>query len=207
MDALLQDAWGYTVRENETRHLMDNEYLAFYLLSHMKHHFLKGGCGVRAFMDIYLLFRAVAINKERFLALCAQGGIEKLAKEALALSECWFADKEPAPLTAKMGEYILNGGVYGTTENKVLLQQAKSGNRFKYVMSRIWLPYKWLKYSYPSLEGKRWLTFFYQIRRWFSIIFRRKKVKKGLKEVSVSQQIDKAQHEATKKLLRDLELD
>lgn len=206
IDALLKKPWEHTVTNDNLCHLMTNEYLLFYLLSHMKHHLLKGGCGVRSFLDVYLLLRFVAIDRERLAKLCEAGGIAKFLEQAIALGEYWFADKTPAPLTEKLGEYVLNGGVYGSTENKVMLQQAKSGSRFKYILSRIWLPYKWLKYTYPSLEGKRWLTFFYQIRRWFSVVFKRKKIKKGLNEVTLSQQMDKRQYEETKKLMQELEL-
>ncbi|MBE5747108.1 MAG: hypothetical protein E7352_02905 [Clostridiales bacterium] len=206
LDGLLANAWGHTATNDNLCHLMTNEYLLFYLLAHMKHHFMKGGCGVRPFIDLYLLTRFVEIDRAVFADFCEQGGVSKLAEECLALSQYWFGEGAGTALTEKLSEYILTGGVYGSTENKVMLQQAKSGGRFKYILSRIWLPYQWLKYSYPSLEGKRWLTFFYQIRRWCSIIFKRKKVKKGLNEMSLSQQIDKRQQEETKKLLQALEL-
>ena len=62
------------------------------------------------------------------------------------------------------------GGVYGSTDNRVALQQKKKGGRIGYVLSRIFIPYAKLKRYYPVLEKHRWLMPFMQIRRWFMLL-------------------------------------
>ena len=206
MDVLLEVVWD-NVHSNKKSmmHLMQAPYMIFYLFAHMKHHFLKGGCGVRAFLDIYLLLDRSKLNYSGFEELCEKGGILKFARESINLAFAWFSKEESKEFNEVMHDFILTGGVYGQVENKVLLQQAKKGNRFKYLCSRIWLPYKWLKYSYPSLEGKRWLTFFYQIRRWFSIIVH-KRVGKGVNELKASKIIEKDESIAFAEFIKELEL-
>lgn len=62
------------------------------------------------------------------------------------------------------------GGVYGSTDNRVALQQKKKGGRIGYVLSRIFIPYAKLKRYYPVLEKHRWLMPLMQIRRWFMLL-------------------------------------
>ena len=62
------------------------------------------------------------------------------------------------------------GGVYGSTDNRVALQQNKKGGRIGYVLSRIFIPYAKLKRYYPVLEKHRWLMPLMQIRRWFMLL-------------------------------------
>ena len=204
MDALLSQVWDNLVsNESSTMHLMTAPYLMFYLFAHMKHHFLKGGCGVRSFLDIFILLNKSKEDFSGFEEFCEKAGILKFAKESIALANAWFSYSEEYNST--MSEFVLNGGIYGKIDNKVLLQQTKKGSKFKYILSRIWLPYEWLKYSYPSLEGKRWLTFFYQVHRWWTIITQ-KKVKTGLNELKASNNVDKEKSEELAKLIEHLEL-
>ena len=206
IDGLLGAVWDNVYAgENQMMNLMNAPYLIFYLFAHMKHHFLKGGCGVRSFLDIYLLLNSSKLNCGGFEELCKKGGTLKFAQESIALANAWFAGSEPKVFNEMMEDFILNGGVYGQIENKVMLQQAKRGGRWKYLCSRIWLPYEWLKYSYSSLEGRRWLTFFYQIRRWFSIITQ-KRVGKGVNELKASKNIERAETIAFAELIKELEL-
>ncbi len=205
MDILLENVWRnvYT-NDGSMMHLMNFPYLMFYLFAHMKHHFLKGGCGVRSFLDIYILLNRVQLSCRGFEELCKEAGILKFAQESIALANSWFSNGE-FKYNELMGEFILTGGVYGQVENKVMLQQTKKGGKIKYLISRIWLPYEWLKYSYPSLEGRRRLTPFYQLHRWWSIIAQ-KRVGRGVSELKASRDIKEEKCLAYAKLIKDLDL-
>ena len=74
-------------------------------------------------------------------------------------------------MSKQMEAYILRGGVYGNNENRITVQQQKKGGRFKYVLSKIFIPYDVIKFHYPILQKHRWLTPFMEVRRWCKLIF------------------------------------
>jgi hypothetical protein len=67
------------------------------------------------------------------------------------------------------------------------------------------MPYGNLKTKYPILKEHKWLTPFYQVRRWGEAVFERK-IKKGVRELKVNANITKEDSEKTKKLLTQLGL-
>ena len=106
----------------------------------------------------------------RLDGLLSQGGLLKFTNASRTLSEVWFGGKEPDELSLQMQEFLLRGGVYGSTDNRVALLQKKKGGRIGYVLSRIFIPYAKLKRYYPVLEKHRWLMPLMQIRRWFMLL-------------------------------------
>ena len=61
--------------------------------------------------------------------------------------------------------------MYGTTQNRVAVQQVKKGGKFRYLLSRVFVSYKELAIKYPSLEKNKWLFPFYQVYRWLDLLF------------------------------------
>ena len=57
MDRLLSRVWEFCapVSEDSYEYHQSPEYFMFHQISHMATHFLCGGCGVRPFVDLYLL--------------------------------------------------------------------------------------------------------------------------------------------------------
>ena len=104
-----------------------------------------------------------------------------------------------------MQEYILQGGVYGTMENRVAVNQSKKGGKLRYMLGRIFVSTDHLTYSYPSLRGRKWLSPIYQVRRWFEIIFCGR-LKSSVHELRTSGGISKDRETATKALLDEMGL-
>ena len=173
MKSVLRSVWDRASAVDGTSEFtLSDEMFYYYHIAHMAKHFVStGGCGIRPFVDIWVLNHRISFDRERRNALLSEGGLRTFAKEAEALSEVWFGDGEHTDVTQQMQNYVLCGGVYGTTENRVAVQQVKRGGKFRYALSRIWLPYDTLKFHYPSLDGKRALLPFYEMRRWCKLIF------------------------------------
>ena len=197
----------------------------FYHIAHMAKHFEVGGCGIRPFLDLWLLDRCAQGDRETTppgpagqpphkcggqgrtvedagpykegriatgasaLAMtqegrgeilrCAQddgenaadalleeGGLLTFARAARKLSRVWFSGDASDELSEKLQAFLLHGGVYGSTDNRVALQQESRGGRLGYLRSRVFAPYEKLKSYYPVLEKHRWLTPLMQLRRW-----------------------------------------
>ena len=108
------------------------------------------------------------------------------------LSDVWFGGREADEITLQMQNFILHGGVYGSTDNRVAIQQKKKGGRFGYVLSRMFIPYAKLKRYYPVLEKHRWLMPIMQIRRWFMLL-KPDVARMAKKEMAVNKKIERTE--------------
>ena len=173
IDKLLSKAWEHTVfcGEGTTKKKFTPEYFVFHHIAHMSYHILGGGCGIRPFLDLFFINSKMEYDRDRVLSLCRECSLEKLFCTAEEISHVWFGDMEHTPLTARLEEYILDGGVYGTKETHVESAQARKGGKGKYVFSRLFMPYKKLKTKYKILEKHPVLTPVYQVVRWGEMLF------------------------------------
>ncbi|MBR2327683.1 MAG: nucleotidyltransferase family protein [Clostridia bacterium] len=169
---VLHSVWDNAVLRKNSNcwYEMTDAYFYFYHIAHMAKHFENGGCGIRSFIDLWLLEKTDSAEKSSRDKLLKKGNLLTFANASRSLCEVWFGGKEHDDLTLKMQDFILHGGVYGSSENRVALQQSKKGGRLGYLFSRIFIPYAKLKRYYPILEKHRWLTPFMQIRRWFMLL-------------------------------------
>lgn len=151
---------------------MPDEMFYFYHIAHMAKHFVEtGGCGIRPFLDIWVLNHRIDFDREKRDKLLSDGGLGVFAKQAELLSEVWFGNAEHTEITKQMEGYILRGGVYGTNTNRVVVQQQKKGGKVRYVLSKIFIPYDVIKFHYPILQKHKWLTPIMEVRRWGKLIF------------------------------------
>ncbi len=168
---LLSTVWDNVLLKPGCRYqyLIKDEFFYFYHIAHMAKHFEVGGCGVRSFVDLMLLEKTEHSEEKRNIIL-KKGGLLKFAENARLLSEVWFNGAKPTELILKMQDYILRGGVYGSSENRVAVAQAQKGGKKGYFLSRVFAPTEKLKRLYPILERQPWLMPFMQVRRWFLLL-------------------------------------
>ena len=57
-----------------------------------KHFVSTGGCGIRPFLDIWVLNHKIDFNREKREKLLSDGGLDVFAKQAELLSEVWFGN-------------------------------------------------------------------------------------------------------------------
>ena len=208
IESVLQSVWEKAVPVAETlEYVLSDEMFYYYHVAHMAKHFVgTGGCGVRPFVDIWALNHRVPFDKEKRNALLAEGGLLTFATEAESLTEVWFGEGVHTDTTRKMQDYLLRGGVYGTTANRVSVQQVRRGGKVRYAISRIWLPYDILKYRYPSISGKHFLLPLYEVRRWLALIFS-DSAKQSMNELKLNSSTTNEGQAQTKEMLSKLEID
>lgn len=170
---------------------MTDAFFYFYHVAHMAKHFETGGCGIRPFLDLWILDHKENVDQTARDQLLVQGGLFQFAGHARRLSQVWFEDDELENLLLQLQEFILHGGLYGSVDNRVALQQTKTGGKWGYILSRIFIPYAKLKRYYPILEKHPWLTPVMQIRRWF-MLFRPDVMKRTKREIKVNRNLDKS---------------
>ncbi len=113
---------------------LSDDMIYFYHITHMVKHFFHGGCGIRPFIDLWLMNHKTDFDEEKRRKLLERGKLLKFA----ALSEVWFGGGEPTEFTDMLEKYILSGGVYGNTENMVAIQQGQKGGKLSYIIHRLY---------------------------------------------------------------------
>ena len=206
MDGVLLKAWDYALPDQERphRYLQSPEYLVFHQIAHAAYHFIKGGCGVRPLLDLWLLQKKTCYDQEKLWALLKQAELTLFAEKLFLLMEVWFEGKKHSSLTEEMEEYILGAGVYGTVENAVAMGQSAEGGRVRYLLSRIFMPYKDLKERYPVLKKHSLLFPFISVFRWFKILFFKKEL--ALRTVQSSGKLSKERIQRINTLIEELGL-
>ncbi len=183
---ILSKPWEHTKETEQNCREFSDEFLLFYHFSHMAKHFAIGGCGIKPLMDLWVIEHKMKINRNACDSLLLQCGLDKFSSAALSLTDVWFGDKEHTELTLDMQDYIMNAGVYGSLENRIIVSQNKKGGKAKHLFSKIFLTYPQMKIYYPSLGKCPPLFPFYQIRRWFRIAFNRDRAKNAMDHIKTS---------------------
>ncbi len=182
---VLENIWDIvTVRDGYSYfYEMSDEMFYFYHVAHMAKHFENGGCGIRPFIDLWILDGIFGADNKKRNELLEKGELLRFAETARSLSKVWLDKQEHDDITEQTERYILSGGVYGTNKNRVAIQHYKKGGRTRYILYKIFLPYNVIKSQYPILKKHRWLTPFMEVRRWFRLLFKGhfKRVSKDLK--------------------------
>ena len=169
---VLQQVWDNASLCDNSKYCyeMNDSFFYFYHIAHMAKHFETGGCGLRPFLDLWILDHLRDFEQYERDELLAKGGLLRFANVSRNLCQVWFDGKEMDGLSRQIQEFILHGGVYGSADNKVALQQSRKGGRVGYIVSRIFIPFAKLKRYYPILNKHPWLMPFMQVRRWFMLL-------------------------------------
>ncbi len=206
LDRVWED-YSLPVRDKAHERAMTDEMFYLYHIAHMAKHIEAGGCGVRPFLDLWILNHLKRpFEPERRDALLREAQLHTFAKAAEKLSRVWFSGEACDGLSEGLEEYILRSGAYGTVDNKIALRSAKQGGgRRGYILSRIFQPYSYMKKRYPVLQKHKWLLPFYQVRRWLGVLSPAK-LKGSVKELNMTRTISEEKRRKSEELLRQLEL-
>ena len=180
IDVCLKDAMQYAVSTDENRYeqTFTPEFFLFHLVAHIYYHFICGGCGIRPFVDLKLILDKIPYNKAKLRALLSTAKIAVFFEKIVFLSRVWFGDETHNDLSRMLEEYVVGGGLFGSSKNKVLTAQSQSG-KFRSIMNRIFLPYESLCYRFSKARIPQYQIPFYQMARWI-ILLREGSAKRGM---------------------------
>ncbi len=202
---VLETAWENVVPYNELKFgkKMNDEMEFFYHVAHMAKHFVGGGCGIRPFLDLWVLNKNKE-NAEKRLSLLEKGGLKDFYLACEELSNVWFEGREHSELSLKMENYILSGGTYGTISNSAEMKSAKNGGK-KYFFARLFPKRQVLVGQYPVLKKHGYLLPIFWIVRFFKMIFSGRG-KKALKEASAINNLSNEKLKQNQEFLNELGL-
>lgn len=206
LDIVLKDVWknieqydGYEYRES-------SDFFMFHHIAHMAYHFLSGGCGIRPVLDLWVLRQKYKFDETKLLELLNKCNLISFYNHICHLSNVWLGEEQHDETTLMMEQYILKGGVFGTMDNSVVSGIAKhKGNKTKYKLSMVFLPYENMCVIYPSLRKRKILLPFYYIHRIFTKTFS-KKEKRARKRAKAIDNYSQKEAKELAYLLNELEL-
>lgn len=190
---------------SDSEYQMSKELFLLYHIYHMAKHFIHGGCGIKPFIDLWIIKNKVGFDEEKAQKMLQESGLLAFFERSTDLVNVWFEGKEHSEITQEMEDYVLQGGVYGTLEQHIAMSQNKKGGKFRHLMGRIFFPYKSMVIYYPSLKKCPILFPFYQVRRWFRILFCGGR-KAAMNEIKLNQSISEEKKQAAKRLIDELGL-
>ena len=179
---VLDRVWDYSVRKNKdvSEHVLNDEMLFFYHLSHMASHFQNGGCGIRFFCDYYLLLKNKDCDFNKLNEMLRQAGLEKFADCVLRICNMWFEGKNDDGVK-ETAEYIISTGNFGTRKTFLGTKCSQKGT-FRYVLSRIFISHAELCELYPSLKEKKYQAPVFRIKYLGSVFFDRNRFARAAKD-------------------------
>ena len=206
MDGVLELVWEHSrLVDGECGYRQTDEFLMFHQIAHAAYHFTRGGCGLRPMLDIWLLRRSLSLDGEALEALLAPAGLSLFGQAVFALSDVWYSGAPHSELTRQMEDYILGAGIYGSTENRVAMASGLKHSRVKYMLRRIFMPYRELKTYYKVLEKHPILFPFCEVHRWFAILFSKRR-KRALNELKHSASLSAEKKDKVQYLVENLGL-
>ncbi|MBE6769150.1 MAG: hypothetical protein E7548_00145 [Ruminococcaceae bacterium] len=206
IDTLLQKVWDYSEKKENSdfEFRQTNEFLIFHIIAHMYYHFLSGGCGIKAVIDLMLLNEKLTFNKKQVYEMCKQCKIEKFYTEILKLIDIWFKEGKHTELTAFLEQFVFDGGVFGTTLNNTKIKNAYRNGRLSNFMQKVFLRKELMVPLYPILKKHYWLLPFCHAHRVLKKLFGGRGIEKTKKEIAKNKQITSDEIERISFFLKEL---
>ncbi len=202
----LEHVWDYAapIHDGSFCYEMDDAMFYCYHLSHIAKHLRVSGCGLRLFIDLWLLDHLPDIDTEKRRKLLEDGGLVRFAQVASSLAESWMTDRPyQDDIHAELADFVISSNVHGAL--KQVAVNRKHGPLLTFFFG-LFHPYRVLARSYPILRKYPILYPFCTVARWFQIIFREKKGFEKLVIWKKGSKLYKENHSDAKKMMEDLGL-
>ncbi len=177
VNSILNTVWEQSTLDDSSQYgyKMSDSIFLFYHLAHMAKHFFGGGCGIRPFIDLWLLKENGYCNSPQLYELLKSANLTTFYESTMKLIRVWFEGETHSAVSEQMELFILTGGVYGTASNSAAVKAARGETKLRSFFKLMFLPRKSLEVIYPNLRKYPILYPFYQIKRWFRIFNRSKR--------------------------------
>lgn len=202
---ILQCIWNEAVpvRNGSFEYCLSNEMFCFFHIAHMAKHTAVGGCGLRPFLDLWIIDQHMPYDEKELKDLLQAGGWWQYYQAAENLYKAWFCNGKKDVQTQHFEEFILVKDAADLEKNQLIIDQHRKGGKKRYALLKIFLPYDHLKRFYPVLEKHRWLTPVYEAVRWCKLLFCGG-IKRSTEELERNRAVTKNEYAAMNGLLEYL---
>lgn len=191
--------------QGSCRYTMSAEMVILTHIAHMAKHFANGGCGLRPFLDLWLMKEKLTYDRTKLAQMLDSHGLTEFHKAVVGLVDVWFDGKTPNETEMMVQEFLMPAGAYGDLDNRVSVVRSKEKGGALYVIYRIFPPLSILKTVYPVLAKHPCLLPVCWVRRWIRLICTGK-LKKVKMEYDIYHRLDEDEVNKTKDLIQRLQL-
>lgn len=172
-------------------HLYRTDDFFIHVLCHLYKHFTFGGCGLRQYLDIYVMTQKMKLNMDYIRSELKSFGMDGFLDTTLKLNRFFYDGEKPNDELIEIAEFVFNNSTFGNADNRLVLDYDKGhgekrtlwGN-IKYFMERWGLNYSQMKLKYKVLKYLPFLLPFCWIYRLITaLLFRRNVIKASVDDV------------------------
>jgi len=81
----------------------------FHIIAHMSYHFQTGGCGIKPFIDLYLLEQKLDYDKNKLMDFCKRAGVDKFYDCVRQVIDVWFSEAPHTEVTRRIEDSAMSG--------------------------------------------------------------------------------------------------
>ena len=172
-------------------HLYKTDDFFIHVLCHLYKHFTFGGCGLRQYLDIYVMTQKMELDMDYIRSELKSFGMEGFLDTTLKLDRFFFDGEKPDDELIEIAEFVFNNSTFGNAENRLVLDYDKQNGEkrtlwgnIKYFMDRWQLKYSQMIPRYKVLKYLPFLLPFCWIHKLLTaLLFRRNTLKSSFDDV------------------------
>ena len=175
-------------------HLYRNEDFLVHVLAHLYKHFTDGGCGIKQFMDMYVLTKKLELDMDYIHNELEIIGLNGFLETVIRLNAFLFDGEKPDDNLLEIADYVFNCGTFGSVKNNMALEYAQDNEdakkhfglyKMKYFANRWQLSFSGMKKQYPILGKLPFLLPFCYFHKLFKVVFfKRGVIKSQVKDIN-----------------------
>lgn len=180
---------------------MSKEDFYVYNLAHAAKHMKFSGIGIRAFLDMEVIYRKYkdSFDYDYLDAKLTECNLKEFNKNTRLLCEYWFDGKEDVSSAIKtFASYVVSSGWVGTPEQAAATEAAMNAGKtnstmfakMKKCIDIVLSPYETMVERYPVLKKHKWLTPLYRVRRVVSAVIKKRDLIKSVTDTISESSID-----------------
>jgi len=169
----LNNVWATAIHDGESPYCyrMDDVSFCYYHLVHMAKHIRCGGCGLRPFVDLWILKKHLGKISEDIEKRIAAAGLATFYRMAESMCGIWFEGDAHNKGTLLFCDYLHEGGLSGSSDLSHAYQILQEKGKVRYVLSRVFISPRRLMQQYTVLEKYPLLYPFFAFHRLLSLVF------------------------------------
>lgn len=172
-------------------HLYKTDDFFIHVLCHLYKHFTFGGCGLRQYLDIYVMTKKMELDMDYIRSELRSFGMEGFLDTTLKLDRFFFDGEKPDDELIEIAEFVFNNSTFGNAENRLVLDYDKQNGEKRtlwgnitYFMDRWQLKYSQMIPRYKVLKYLPFLLPFCWIHKLLTaLLFRRNALKSSFDDV------------------------
>lgn len=162
--AEFENIWEKAKKDKENNygyHMSKTDFYLFHMV-HLNKHFEGCGTGLRYFVDEYYLMKDPEITEkqEEIDRRLEEMELLEFKQKIRKLTQIMFCRKiedishlfDENPEMRPVFDYVMSCGAYGTIDVFINNRMKKSGNKFRYFLSRLNCEEEYLRHDYPVLR-------------------------------------------------------